>query len=163
MNQWLTRGKWSFDLPPPLLPIHPVWVSESHGVPRHQGKNTEWSSGCDSLEVPFSTKRPRAMEIIYVKCSNYQVVWKCDRWQIKWESPAHPPTCWAKVHPPSPPPGKHKLVNITGNRQAQRLKMNFEEAKTVKSYFSCSVSVSGWFWRRSRFFLPLAQAVGNVI
>ena len=40
--------------------------------------------------------------------------------------------------------------------------MNFEETKTVKSYFSCSVSVSGWFWRRSRFFLPLAQAMGNV-
>ena len=36
------------------------------------------------------------MQIIYVKCSNYQVAQKCDCWQIKCESPVHTPTYWAK-------------------------------------------------------------------
>ena len=82
--------------------------------PGYRGKNTEWSPptpGYSSpvcaesavtafLKSPRQTSKkttwPQATQIIYVKCSNYQVALKYDHWQIKYESPAHSPTCWAK-------------------------------------------------------------------
>ena len=38
----------------------------------------------------------RATQIIYVKCSNYQVAWKCNCRQTKYECPAHPLAYWVK-------------------------------------------------------------------
>ena len=41
---------------------------------------------------PNEEQWPRATQIIDVKCSNFQAVWKCDWWQIKCES-----HCWGKL------------------------------------------------------------------
>ena len=64
--------------------------------------------------IPNEDNMLWAMQIIYVKCSNYQVAWKCDRWQIKCESPTHTWPVGRRNESEHSPhlPGKHKLVNM---------------------------------------------------